>query len=282
MLLEALIDSHYEIVGVITKVQSTFNSDFADLTDICKENGIDYLYVNSINDDSSIEYIKNKEPDLIYVFGWSQLISDKIISIPPKGVVGFHPAKLPYNRGRHPLIWTLALGLKRTASTFFFINEGADDGDIISQVEVPIEYEDNANTLYKKVMAVAVDQVKSFTEQFCNNSIVAIPQDSSKANYWRKRSEKDGEIDWRMSSKNIYYLVRALTKPYVGAHFIYNNKKYKVWSVKVLDENQYENIEYGKILKVYSNISFKIKTGDGVILIENCDPISLKEGDYLL
>ena len=47
--------------------------------------------------------------------------------------MGYHPAELPYNRGRHPIIWALALGLKSTASTFFYMKEGADDGDIISQ-----------------------------------------------------------------------------------------------------------------------------------------------------
>ncbi|MFQ8877714.1 MAG: hypothetical protein ACLR7N_03875 [Roseburia hominis] len=40
-------------------------------------------------------------------------------------------------------------------------------------------------------------------------------------NVWRKRGKRDGEIDWRMSSRAIYNLVRALTKPYVGAHFVY-------------------------------------------------------------
>ena len=36
------------------------------------------------------------------------------------GVLGFHPSELPKNRGRHPLIWALALGLKKSASTFFY------------------------------------------------------------------------------------------------------------------------------------------------------------------
>ena len=30
------------------------------------------------------------------------------------GVVGFHPALLPNNRGRHPLIWAKALGLDKS------------------------------------------------------------------------------------------------------------------------------------------------------------------------
>ena len=38
----------------------------------------------------------------------------------------------------------LFLGLKKTASTFFFIDEGADTGDIISQEFIKIE-NDNAS-----------------------------------------------------------------------------------------------------------------------------------------
>lgn len=281
-LLETLIESNVNIVGVITKSNSAYNSDFVDLSFICKREAIDYIYVNNINEDHSIQYIKNKEPDLIYCFGWSQLISNAIINIPTLGVIGFHPAELPYNRGRHPIIWALALGLKRTASTFFFITEGADDGDIVSQVKIPIEYDDNACTLYNKIMENAVIQIKTITEQFISDNIVRIPQDNSIANYWRKRTEKDGIIDWRMSAKSIYYLVRALTKPYDGACFIYQDVKYIVWAVKVIDTQHYENIENGKILKVYSDKSFMIKTGDGVLLVEDCDRIYLNEGDYLL
>lgn len=249
---------------------------------MCIDHELDYIYVEHINDMDSINYIRSKNPDLIYCFGWSQLISAEIIHIPPKGIIGFHPAELPYNRGRHPIIWALVLGLARTASTFFYITEGADEGDIISQELIPIENSDNAQTLYDKIMNKAQKQIKIFTHQFATDSIVPIRQDNRKANVWRKRTKEDGKIDWRMGAKSIYNLVRALTKPYVGAHFTYGQLEYKVWSVKELSDSGYDNIEYGKVLKVMSEKSFVIKTGDGVLLIEDCDPIQLKEGEYLL
>lgn len=283
--MEALLECNYNIVGVITKKASIFNSDFYDLSTICEKSGIDYMYVNNVNDSNSVEFINSKKPDLIYCFGWSQLISKTIIDIPTKGIIGFHPAELPHNRGRHPIVWALALGLEKTASTFFYITEGADDGDIISQEMIPIEYIDNAQSLYNKIMREALIQVKEFTRQFCINDIKRIPQDNSKANYWRKRTEKDGEIDWRMSATTIYNLIRSLTKPYVGAHFIYSGEKYKVWSSKIIENEKYENyenVEFGKVLKVYSDISFEIKTGDKILIIDDCDSIKLKEGDYLI
>ena len=107
------------IVGVITKKKSNYNSDFADLSILCRENGIDYIFTENINDKDCVTYIEDKKPDIIFCLGWSQLIKQQILKIPKCGTVGFHPAALPYNRGRHPLIWALALGLQETASTFF-------------------------------------------------------------------------------------------------------------------------------------------------------------------
>ena len=64
------------------------------------------------------------------------------------GVLGYHPTKLPANRGRHPLIWSLVLGLKQSASTFFFLDQDADSGDIISQKDFEILNTDDALALY--------------------------------------------------------------------------------------------------------------------------------------
>ena len=85
-----------------------------------------------------------------------------LLNLPPLGVIGFHPTALPQNRGRHPLIWSLVLGLNETASSFFFMDEGPDTGDLISQVKVPIHQDDDANCLYKRITKVAMGQIREF------------------------------------------------------------------------------------------------------------------------
>jgi len=72
------------------------------------------------------------------------------------GVVGFHPAALPANRGRHPLVWVLVLGLREAASTFFWMGEGVDTGDLLSQAKVPIYESEDAANLYERVTEVAL------------------------------------------------------------------------------------------------------------------------------
>ena len=222
--LQKLININADVVGVCLKDKSDFNSDYSDLRPECDSNKIPYLCVNDINSKHTVKWIKDLKPDIIFSFGWSSLLKKEILDIAPIGVVGYHPTKLPQNRGRHPLVWTLALGLTESASTFFFIDEGADTGDILSQVNFKISYYDNALTIYNKITGIALAQIESFFSELEQGEYSRVKQDDSHSNSWRLRNEMDGLIDFRMSSRAIYNLTRALTKPYVGAHIEYLGK----------------------------------------------------------
>ena len=53
-------------------------------------NGVENVFRDH-NANNYIEKIKNLKPDLIFVAGWSGLLSEQILEIPPMGVIGFHP-----------------------------------------------------------------------------------------------------------------------------------------------------------------------------------------------
>ena len=258
-----LIALNAQICGVATMKTSHYNSDFTDLTDICQQNKIPYKYILDINDSEVIEWIGYLEADIIFCFGWSRLLKKQLLNCVTMGVLGCHPAFLPLNRGRHPLIWALALGLEQTASTFFFMDEGADSGEILSQHIVTINYDDNASLLYKKIVSTSEKQIEEFLPLLSNNNYKTVKQDEKLSNKWRKRSKIDGEIDWRMTSRAIYNLVRSLSSPYPGAHLIYKGEEYKVWDVKEHNEIL-PNIEPGKVIEVCEN-KFKVKVYGGVI-----------------
>jgi len=278
--LEKIIELDFDIVGVCTKQKSLFNSDFKDLTPLCERNDIPVRYIDDINSKDNIEWIIKCKADIIFCFGWSSLIKKELLELTPMGIVGFHPTKLPQNRGRHPIIWALTLGLTQSASTFFFMDEGADTGDILSQINFNITHNDNARTLYNKITDIALKQIEEFLPLLKNNIFKRVKQDHQKANNWRKRTKKDGEIDFRMSSKAIYNLVRALTKPYVGSHLVYNDMDIKIWSVKIV-KNNLDNIESGKVLKS-NNKSILVKTYDEAIeIIEHEFKTLPKVGEYL-
>jgi methionyl-tRNA formyltransferase len=278
--LELLIEMKQDVVGVCTLKDSLFNADHCDLSDICRSHSIPWAYTPNINSGESISWLEDKNPDVIFCFGWSKLLGQKVLNLARRGVIGFHPAALPANRGRHPLIWALVLGLKETASTFFYMDEGADSGDILSQQKIEILDEDDATTLYDKVTLCALEQVKAFVPQLNSGSAPRTIQDCKHKNSWRKRCEADGKIDWRMSARSVHNLVRGLAKPYVGAHFICQDQEIKVWKAVVI-KDVLNNIEPGKIVAIKEGKAV-VKCGEKAIQLLITEPeLDLSCEEYL-
>jgi methionyl-tRNA formyltransferase len=280
-MLEKLIDVNAHIVGVITKKESAFNTDFEDLAPLAQSNNIPYCYVREINEGMTIGWIEELRPDIIFCFGWSNLLKKEILNIRRVGVIGFHPTLLPMNRGRHPLIWAKVLGLKKSGTTFFFMDEGADTGDILDQKEFEILPGDTAADLYQKMITNAETQIENFYPKLINGDYSRTKQKTYKGNIWRKRVEMDGLIDFRMDTESICNLIRGLSKPYIGAHLVYNGGEIKVWEAKSVEVNK-NNLEPGKVLES-SKDEILIKTKDGAVLIscQGLMPIP-KVGSYIL
>jgi methionyl-tRNA formyltransferase len=278
--LELLIEMGAGVVGVCASQASPPNADHCDLADLASEHSIPCLHVADINQPSALEWIRALQPDIVFCFGWSRLLRKPLLELAPMGVVGYHPSALPLNRGRHPLIWTLALGLASAGSTFFFMTEGADDGDIISQRLIPVSESDDAGSLYERMTQTALEQIMEFVPRIASGTILRVPQDEARANTWRKRGRADGEIDWRMSAHSVYNLVRALTRPYVGAHFVHKGEDVKVWRVAIVSEAP-DNIEPGRVMWVDRD-GATIKCGDrGVRLLETEPTFSPTLGEYV-
>lgn len=278
--LEALIALDANIIGVCTLETSSVNSDHVDLTAIAEKNGIPVCYAKDINSTQTTAWIRRLKPDIIFCLGWSRLIKTELLQMPPMGVVGFHPSALPKNRGRHPIIWSLVLGLDKTASTFFIMDEGADSGHILSQRPVNIKLDDNASSLYDRITETAIAQIEEFLPLLIARTYSLHPQDHSLANNWRKRGAIDGQIDWRMSAKNIYNLVRGLAHPYVGAHFMHNGVSIKVWKCKIVTDIS-DHIEPGKILRLGESGPI-IKAGENAVELVSFHPkVTLNVKEYL-
>jgi len=267
--LQKLFSMQQTVVGIISSPNTGINADYVCLKPLADERSIPYYETTQINAQETLHWAKSRNADVVFCFGWSRLLKKEFLGLAPLGVVGYHPALLPNNRGRHPVIWALALGLNETGSTFFFMDEGADTGDIIHQVPVEIREDDTALELYYRIMQKALLQIEEWIPQLQKNTHNRIPQDKLAGNSWRKRGRLDGQIDWRMSSESIYNLVRALSKPYPGAHFLVNNQEYKVRECRIVDDKNI-NFEPGKVLK-NELVQFWIKTGNGAVVLVDHD-----------
>lgn len=279
--LERLFENRdVDLVGVVCKGEPGINSDFSDLAPVARELGVPYLSADGQSDVQIASFIRKQVADVVFCVGWSSLLGEATLSSTPHGVIGYHPAALPANRGRHPIIWAIALGLDSTASTFFVMDKRADAGPIVSQQSIRIDPDDTAADLYERLSATAMAQIDDIVHQLIEGTLRPKPQREEAANVWRKRTAMDGQIDWRMSSHRVYALVRALARPYAGAHLVLHGVDCKVWRA-ALGENAPDNLEPGLVLASDSK-TFTVKCGEGsIVILEHEAQTQPEVGAYL-
>jgi methionyl-tRNA formyltransferase len=260
-----------EIVGVVTRHDSSNNADFQSLVPLARAHNLPLFCADRRDQAALAEWLGSRAPDIVFCLGWSTLLQGQVLRIPRLGVVGYHPTALPRNRGRHPLIWSLALGLKETASTFFLMDEGVDSGDILSQQLVPIDEDENAGSLYRKLTLASLRQLTELIPRLVDGSVKRTPQDHARATYWRKRTKADGQIDWRMPARNIANLVRALSPPYPGAHCLHLAEEVRIWKAEVFDISGSEHLEPGKVVET---------ARDGLIVKCGVDGLKITEHEF--
>ena len=265
----------------ISKNENNYNSDFVSLKKLSKHYKIPYLSANNINDSNVKEWLINFNVDYIFVFGWSQLLDKSMLGVPSRYCIGFHPASLPFNRGRHPLICAKVLDLKKSSVSFFKLNEKADEGDIIMQNDFAIESNDNASNIYKKSSNIAIELLVELVTRIIQSNHILGTKPNMDGNVWRKRTMEDGRIDFRMHYITIKNLVQALSYPYPGATVRLNNKDFTVWEV-VKSNHFLPNHEFGRINLIDKNY-VHVRCGDGAIALTSHQlPVDkLKSGDYL-
>jgi methionyl-tRNA formyltransferase len=236
--LAAAAESGAEVAAVVTlpgpidpnrSGQCSFDEIAADL-------GARLIETADVNAPDTIAALRDADPDLIFVVGWSQLVMDEFIGLPRHGVFGMHPTLLPRHRGRAAIPWAILSGLAKTGVTLFQIADGtADSGPIVGQVEVPIAPDETATTLYEKVTAAHLELVREYVPKLVDGTAERTPQDTRRASAWPKRTPADGIIDWETRAPYLYDWVRAQTRPYPGAFTYLGDEKLVVWRARPVE-----------------------------------------------
>jgi methionyl-tRNA formyltransferase len=236
--LEAAADVGAEIVGVVTLPgpMDPNRSGQCSFDEAATRLGAVLHATRDVNSEESIAAVRELEPDLVFVVGWSQLVRDPFIALAREGVFGMHPTLLPRHRGRAPIPWTILNGLARTGVTLFEIVEAApDSGSIVGQVTVDVARDETATTLFARIGQAHVELTRELVPQLLARTAPRIPQDPTRASSWPKRAPADGIIDWETRASYLYDWVRAQTRPYPGAFTFLGDEKVIVWGVRPVE-----------------------------------------------
>jgi|TARA_E500000318_G_scaffold112049_1_gene133628 folate-dependent phosphoribosylglycinamide formyltransferase PurN len=106
----------------------------------------DMIEVENINDEETLDYLKQKKPDLVIVKGTSILSSRTLAQIGCP-IINFHIGITPRYRGLHGGYWALYKKDKKNfGSTIHFVDKGIDTGDVIVQKRIGVMKADNFYT----------------------------------------------------------------------------------------------------------------------------------------
>ncbi|MCF3641816.1 methionyl-tRNA formyltransferase [Rhizobium sp. TRM95111] len=211
------------------------HSDAVDLSQLAGQSAIGPIFATDVNAPETLERLRAAAPDLILVVGWSQICRAEFRSVARLGCIGFHPSALPRLRGRAVIPWTILTRQETAGSTFFWLDDGVDTGDIIAQCVFPLDEQETARTLYDKHLKSIADLLPEVLSQLTQQNPRRIAQDDSKASYCARRGPEDGMIDWHASADDVLRLIRAVGDPYPGAFTRYHQSHIRLDEARLYD-----------------------------------------------
>lgn len=269
--MRAAAEAGARVVAAVTlpKAADPKPSGWCEFDGVAAELGAEVIETTNVNAPETVERIRAAAPDMIFVVGWSQLVREDFIALAARGVFGMHPTLLPKHRGRAPLPWAILSGLATTGVTLFeIVDPSADSGGIVGRVEVPIDPDETATTLFEKVSDAHIELVRSLMPALLDGTAPREAQDAKRASEWPKRRPGDGLIDWETRAPYLYDWVRAQTRPYPGAFTYIGEEKLIVWKARPVDGA--ERRFAGTVVEARAD-GVAVSCGDGTLLLEEVE-----------
>jgi methionyl-tRNA formyltransferase len=186
------------------------------------------------NNDSFCAQLATLKPDAIIVVGYGRIIPQWMLDLPPLGNINLHASLLPNYRGAAPIQWAIARGETVTGVTTMKIDAGLDTGDILLQEEIPIAFDDTAETLAPKVAAVGAALTVTTLRGLQNGAVHPRQQNQSQATLAPILKKEDGLIDFSRPATEVRNRMRGF-QPWPGAYTNFRGKKMQLRNVAVLD-----------------------------------------------
>lgn len=259
--LAKVYNSGYEIGGVVVRYKSRDG-----LVEAWTENNnLPLFKFRNINSEEAYTKLKALSPDVIVSIAYDQILERRLLDLAKTIAFNVHAGDLPKYRGNNPINWAIINGEEKIGITAHVMSEEIDLGPIIKKIYVPVTLEDNYATVLKRVVTSIPDLVLDVLNQIRNRTIKLQYISREEGFYLPRRGQKDEIIRWFDTSKNIYNLIRAISRPAPGAYTYLGKQKLRVWSAKLVESPRFI-ANPGQVMEVLKE-GVIVKTGDTQILL---------------
>jgi methionyl-tRNA formyltransferase len=160
------------------------------------------------------------KPDLGVMAFVTHILPERVLDLPARGTIQYHPSLLPRHRGISSMHWAIRQGETKTGLTIFWVDKGIDTGPILLQRQTHISPDDTIGSLYfDRLFPMGVEALTEAVRLVREGSAPRIPQDDAGATYEPPADDSNSAIDWSRSAADVYNLIRG-SNPTPGAHAI--------------------------------------------------------------
>ena len=249
-ILNSLIKDNYHIEFVYTQsgrpAGRGLRKKNSEIYEVAKTKNINIRVPEKL-DHEEINFISNKEIDIIIVAAYGLILPERILKIPKYGCLNVHASLLPKWRGAAPIQRSIMAGDKKTGISYMLMDKGLDTGPVILQKETEIGENDNFLKVHDSLSLIASQTISETILKFIEGKLATKEQNDDIASYADKIEKHETKIDWNLTAKEIRNLIYSLS-PLPGAWTITKEgERLKILSasieeakgeIAVLGENQ--------------------------------------------
>ena len=184
------------------------------------------------NNIDEYNFIKKKNPTIVVVISYGQIIPKEFLELSKKGFFNIHASILPKFRGAAPIQRAIMNLETETGISFMKINENLDTGPVLETYKIKIDLNLNATGLENKLSQLAAEKTIENIDNIIKGKVKLKEQDHSEATYAEKINKKEGKITWNDDPKKIIGKINGL-HPNPGAYFIFNGDRYKILKAEI-------------------------------------------------
>ena len=232
--LETILDAGKdEVVAVYCAPDKDDRQD--PIKEFALENGLIVMQPDNFEDKAVLDEMRTFGADLCVMAFVIIFVPAEARDIPTHGSICFHPSLLPLHRGPSSINWPIIWGATKGGLSYFWPDDGLDEGEILLQKEVAIGPDDTIGSVYfEKVFPLGLEATLEAIDLVRAGNPPKIVQDHSKATYEGWCNKMVAEIDWNRSVGELYNLIRGCN-PQPGAWTIYNGEVLQIFDCTKTD-----------------------------------------------
>lgn len=213
--LRALVEAGEDVIGVVTQPDKPKGRGYTLTPPPVKvyatERGLPVWQPPTLRGEEFAQLLSEIDPELIVVVAYGKILPANVLEYPKYGCVNVHGSLLPEYRGAAPMQRAIIDGKPETGVTTMMMDVGLDTGDMLLSERLPIETNDNFETVHDKLGACGARVLLSTVEAIKDGSVKRVPQNAALATYAAKIEKSDCLIDFSRSAREVHNLVRGLS-----------------------------------------------------------------------